>query len=112
MEISASSKEELLQLYLLHGDFSRNSNIYYSVLRVTMMPTEAIRCYSLDWNENIFYLHKFLILPRAEQKIFMRTVHLTSKQTKERRQLKKNAEVLNSIDQKLQAIKSAEWMVL
>ena len=106
MEISTLSKEELLRLYLLHGDFSRNSNVYYSVSRVTMMPTEAIRCYSSDWNENISYLHKFLILPRAEQKIFMRTVRLTSKQTKERRQLKKNAEVLNSIDQKLRAINS------
>ena len=84
MEISTLSKEELLRLYLLHGDFSRNSNVYYSVSRVTMMPTEAIRCYSSDWNENISYLHKFLILPRAEQKIFMRTVRLTSKQTKER----------------------------
>ena len=107
MEISTLSKEELLRLYLLHGDFSRNSNVYYSVSRVTMMPTEAIRCYSSDWNENISYLHKFLILPRAEQKKFMRTVRLTSKQTrKERRQLKKNAQVLNSIDQKLRAINS------
>ena len=93
-----------LELHLKIKDYSNNDKaLFQSMFPDTMLPTEAIRCHSSNWLDNMSFLYTFISLPtRDDQKRFKERLGKATSQ--QRAMYKNNANQLNSRDSKLGAI--------
>ena len=103
------SREESLQLYLSHDSFGKkntnnNKDLYRSINKKTLMPTQKEQPFCRDWYDASCLLHYWLKLSTKQEQILMRTE--LSNNIKGTTVFKDNAAVLEKQATKEAAVRS------